>query len=440
MKLTKTNDNLSSYWMPFTANKEFKENPRMIESADGLYYTTSDGRKLFDGSSGLWCCALGHNHPKVVEAIRKQAGKLDYASPFQFGHPEAFDLANMLKKDMPNDLDSVFFTNSGSEAVDTALKIAIAYHRIMGDGTRTRLIGRVNGYHGVGFGGISVGGMVNNRNSFGPMLPNVDHMPFPYNPETMANSKDQPEPNDAYAEELENIIALHGANTIAAVIVEPVFGSAGVYVPPKGYLERLRKITENHGIVLIFDEVITAFGRLGFATAAERFNVTPDIITTAKAINNGSVPMGAVICRKGIYDTFIDETKGGVELFHGYTYSAHPLAVAAAIAVQKIYKDEGVYENVRAVESYFRDMVHSLGESDVISDVRNLGLMAGLTFNQKDGVPMSRSGKIFKTGFENGIQLRVSGDNIAIAPPLVVEKSDIDVIEGLMRKTIKDVG
>ena len=435
-----TNDTLSAYWMPFTPNRDFKANPRMIESADGLYYKTTDGREVFDGSSGLWCCALGHNHPKVVEAIREQAGRLDYVSPFQFGHPAAFELANMLADDMPEDLDHVFFTNSGSESVDTALKIATAYHRLRGEGTRTRFIGRVNGYHGVGFGGISVGGMVNNRKFFGSLLTGVDHMPFPYDSETMAFSRGEPERRDDYAEALEQIIALHDSSTIAAVIVEPVFGSAGVYVPPKGYLKRLREITEKHGILLIFDEVITAFGRLGYATAAERFGVTPDIITTAKAINSGTVPMGAVAVRKGIYDTFMDQTESGIELFHGYTYSAHPLAVAAAIAVQKIYKDEGIYENVQEVEGYFEDMAHELGEEEVITDVRNIGLMCGLTFAQKDGVPMSRSGAIFQRAYENGLKIRVTADNVAIAPPLTVTKSDIDKIGDLMRQTIRDVG
>lgn len=438
--MNQTNDTLSAYWMPFTANKEFKANPRMIESADGLYYRTTDGREVFDGSSGLWCCALGHNHPKVVEAIREQAGTLDYASPFQFGHPMAFELANMLAEEMPGDLNRIFFTNSGSESVDTALKIAIAYHRVRGEGTRTRLIGRINGYHGVGFGGISVGGMVNNRKFFGSLLNGVDHLPFPYNPETMAYSRGEPEAHDAYADELENVIALHGASTIAAVIVEPVFGSAGVYVPPKGYLRRLREITEKHGILLIFDEVITAFGRLGYATAAERFGVTPDIITTAKAINSGTVPMGAVALREDIYDTFLDETKSGIELFHGYTYSAHPLAVAAAIAVQKVYKEEGIYENVRQMEGHFEGMVHSLGEADVITDVRNIGLMSGLTFAQKDGVPMSRSSAIFQRAFEIGLKVRFTGDQIAIAPPLTVEKADIDKIGDLMQQAMDHVG
>lgn len=436
----RVNDDLAAYWMPFTPNKDFKANPRILESADGLYYKTSDGRDVIDGSSGLWCCALGHNHPKIVEAIQTQAGVLDYSTAFAFGHKGAFELANMLKETMPGSLDHFFFTNSGSESVDTALKIALGYHRLRGEGQRTRLIGRVGGYHGVGFGGISVGGMVNNRKFFGSLLPGVDHLPFPYDAGSMAFSRGQPEGGMAYADELENIIGLHDPSTIAAVIVEPAAGSCGVYVPPKGYLERLREITKKHGILLIFDEVITAFGRLGYATAAERFGVEPDLITTAKAINNGAVPMGAVAVQKEIYDTFMDETKAGVELFHGYTYSAHPLAVAAAIATQKAYVDEGVYENVRALEGYFEDMVHDLATADTVVDARNLGFMSALTFAQKDGKPMVRSGAIFQRSYENGLKVRMSGDHIAIAPPLNIDKSDIDKIGEIMRKTIKDVG
>jgi len=436
----RVNDDLAAYWMPFTPNKDFKASPRILESADGIYYKTSDGRDVIDGSSGLWCCALGHNHPKIVEAIRQQAGMLDYATAFQFGHRRAFELANMLKDTMPGELNHFFFTNSGSESVDTALKIAIGYHRLRGEGQRTRLIGRVGGYHGVGFGGISVGGMVNNRKFFGSLLPGVDHLPFPYDTDSMAFSRGQPEGGLHLADELENIIGLHDPSTIAAVIVEPAAGSCGVFMPPKGYLERLREITAKHGILLIFDEVITAFGRLGYATAAERFGIEPDLITTAKAINNGSVPMGAVAVQSKIYDTFMDETKGGVELFHGYTYSAHPLAVAAAIAAQKAYVEEGVYENVRALGGYFEDMVHDLGTADTIVDVRNLGFMSALTFAQKDGQSMVRSGQVFQRAYENGLKVRMSGDHIAIAPPLVIDKSDIDKIGEIMRKTIKDVG
>ncbi len=433
------NDDMAAYWMPFTPNKAFKANPRLLASADGLYYTSTDGRQVFDGSSGLWCCALGHNQPKIVEAIREQAGKLDYATSFGYAHPAAFELANTLAARMPGDLNHIFYTNSGSESVETALKMALGYHRLRGEGHRTRLIGREGGYHGVGFGGISVGGMVNNRKFFGAMLPGVDHLPLPYDSK-MIRSNGQPETGADYADALESILALHDPSTIAAVIVEPAAGSAGVYVPPKGYLERLREITSRHGILLIFDEVITGFGRLGFATAAERFGIEPDIITTAKALNNGTVPMGAVAVHKKIYDTFMDNGGEGVEFFHGYTYSAHPLAVAAAQATQSLYDELDVYQNVRALEGYFADAMHALAEADVIADVRNIGFMAALTFRQIDSKPMSRSSQIFARAFENGLKVRLSGDNIAIAPPLVCEKSDIDLVVDRMQKTISDVG
>lgn len=437
--IRRINDDMAAYWMPFTPNKAFKANPRLLQSADGLYYTTTDGRQVFDGSSGLWCCALGHNQPKIVEAIREQAGRLDYATSFGYGHPAAFELANTLADTMPGNLNHIFYTNSGSESVETALKIALAYHRLRGEGQRVRLIGREGGYHGVGFGGISVGGMVNNRKFFGAMLPGVDHMPLPYD-ERMHRSKGQPHVGADYADQLEHILTLHDPSTVAAVIVEPVAGSNGVYVPPVGYLERLRDITSKHGILLIFDEVITGFGRLGYATAAERFGVEPDLITTAKALNNGTVPMGAVAVQSGIYDTFMDAGGEGVEFFHGYTYSAHPLAVAAAQAAQSLYVELGAYENVRALEGYFEDAMHHLAESDVISDVRNLGFMAALTFKRIDDKPMSRSSQIFGRAFENGLKVRLSSDNIAVAPPIISQKSDIDVIVDRMQKTISDIG
>lgn len=432
------NDNMAAYWLPFTPNKAFKANPRMLASADGLYYTTTDGRQVFDGSSGLWCCALGHNQPKIVEAIRAQAGTLDYATSFGYAHPAAFELANKLAGRFPGDLNHIFYTNSGSESVETALKIALAYHRMRGEGERVRLIGRVGGYHGVGFGGISVGGMVNNRKYFGALLPGVDHMPLPYD-DSMLFSKGQPAHGADYADALENIIALHDPSTIAAVIVEPAAGSHGVYVPPVGYLERLREITEKHGILLIFDEVITGFGRLGHATAAERFGIVPDLITSAKAINNGAVPMGAVAVRAGIYDTFMEAGGEGVEFFHGYTYSGHPLAVAAAGAAHDIYDELDAFANVRALEGYFGDAMHHLGQAKTIKDVRHIGFMAALTFEQKDGKPMSRSGEVFQRAFENGVKVRLSADSIAIAPPLISTKSDIDHIVELMEKTIRDV-
>lgn len=433
------NDDLGAYWMPFTPNKGFKANPKLLVSADGLYYTTSDGRQVFDGSSGLWCCALGHNQPKIVEAIRDQAGRLDYATSFGYGHPAAFELANTLAARMPGDLNHIFYTNSGSESVETALKMALGYHRLRGEGERVRLIGRVGGYHGVGFGGISVGGMVNNRKFFGAMLPGVDHMPLPYD-DTMRFSSGQPESGVHYADALEEILTLHDPSTIAAVIVEPAAGSAGVYAPPKGYLERLRAITKKHGILLIFDEVITGFGRLGYATAAERFGIEPDIITTAKALNNGAVPMGAVAVHKNIYDEFMDSGGQGVEFFHGYTYSAHPLAVAAAQATQALYDELDVYANVRNLEGYFGEAMHSLGQVETIVDVRNIGFMAALTFAQIDNKPMSRSSQIFQKAYENGLKIRLSGDHIAIAPPLVCNKQDIDVLAERLQKTIADVG
>lgn len=438
-KNQRINDDMAAYWMPFTPNKAFKANPRILASADGLYYTTTDGQLVFDGSSGLWCVALGHNQPKIVEAIRKQAGVLDYSTSFSFGHPGAFKLANMLAERMPGELNHMFFTNSGSESVETALKMALGYHQLRGNGQRTRLIGRVGGYHGVGFGGISVGGMVNNRKSFGALLPGVDHLPRAYD-ETMLNSRGQPDGGLHYADALEEIIALHDPSTIAAVIVEPVQGSAGVFVSPNGYLQRLREITSKYGILLIFDEVITGFGRLGYATAAERFGVVPDMITTAKALNNGTVPMGAVAVHSDIYNTFMDEGGEGVEFFHGYTYSAHPLAVAAAIATQELYDELGVYENVRMLEAYYEEGIHTLAKAETINDARNIGFMAALTFDRIDNKPASRSSKVFQRAFENGLKVRLSTDSIAIAPPLVCTKADLDIVFEILDKTIKEVG
>jgi beta-alanine--pyruvate transaminase len=434
------NDDLSSYWMPFTPNRAFKENPRIFKSAEGLYYTTTEGRKILDGFSGLWCCNLGHSHPAIVDAIRQQAGKLDYSTAFNFGHPDAFELANVLADLFPDDLNHVFFTNSGSEAVDTALKMALAYHRIRGDAGRTRLIGRINGYHGVGFGGISVGGMVNNRKFFGGLLTGVDHMPFPYDPATSAFTRGEPNLDPMlYLDELENIIALHDASTIAAVIVEPMIGSAGVFVSPKGYLQKLREITKKHGILLIFDEVITAFGRMGAASAANRFGVTPDIMTLAKGINAASVPMGAVIADKAIYDTFIDGTKAGVEFFHGYTYSGHPLAVAAALATQKVYAEQGVFEHVAKQQQYFEDIVHSLKGEPHVTDIRNLGLAAGLTIARRDGQVGARAYDVFLRTYENGVAVRPNGDTIAIAPILISQPGELDPIIEALRKALGEV-
>ncbi len=434
------NDHLAAYWMPFTPNRAFKDTPRIYKSAKGLYYETTDGRQILDAFSGLWCSNLGHCHPKITEAIQKQAANLDYSTAFNFGHESAFDLANVVADQFPGDLDHVFFTNSGSEAVDTALKMALAYHRINGEGTRTRLIGRVNGYHGVGFGGISVGGMVNNRKFFGGLLGGVDHLPFPYNAERDAFTRGEPgtDPME-YLKELEQIITLHDATTIAAVIVEPMIGSAGMFLPPKGYLKKLREITEKHGILLIFDEVITAFGRLGDANAASYFGVTPDICTMAKGINNAAVPMGAVIASKKLYDTFIDGTKAGIEFFHGYTYSAHPLAVAAGLAAQEVYKEENVYAHVRSVAKYFEDGLHSLKGEPHITDIRNIGLAGGLTIAQRDGVIGARSYDFFLKCYEHGIGVRSNGDTIAIAPILVSNPEDLDPIFDALKKAANEI-
>jgi beta-alanine--pyruvate transaminase len=434
------NDFLSAYWMPFTPNKAFKDDPRLYAKAEGLYYETSEGRKVLDAFSGLWCSNLGHSHPKIVEAIQKQASKLDYSTAFNFGHEGAFELANIVADQFPGDLDHVFFTNSGSEAVDTALKMALAYHRINGEGTRTRLIGRVNGYHGVGFGGISVGGMVNNRKFFGSLLSGVDHMPFPYNAAEDAFTRGEPDTDPmVYLAELENMIALHDASTIAAVIVEPMIGSAGMFVPPKGYLKKLREITAKHGILLIFDEVITAFGRLGAANAATYFGVTPDICTMAKGINNAAVPMGAVIADKKIYDVFLDGTKAGVEFFHGYTYSAHPLAVAAGIASQAIYKEECIYDRVKENAQHFEEGMHSLKGSPHITDIRNIGLAGGLTIAQRDGVVGARANDFFLKAYELGMGIRGNGDTIAIAPILTSSKQELDPIFDILQKTSNQI-
>lgn len=434
------NDDLSAYWMPFTPNKAFKENPRIIESAKGLYLTTSEGRKVLDGFSGLWCSNLGHCHPKVSEAIKIAADTLDYSPAFNFGHNGAFELANVIADQFPGELNHVFFTNSGSESVDTALKMALAYHRINGEGTRTRLIGRVNGYHGVGFGGISVGGMVNNRKFFGGLLGGVDHIPFPYDASKHAFTRGEPDIDPmVYLQELENIIALHDASSIAAVIVEPIVGSAGMYVPPIGYLKKLREITAKHGILLIFDEVITAFGRLGSANAATYFGVEPDLCTIAKAINNAAIPMGGVVASKTIYDTFVEKTEPGVGFFHGYTCSAHPLAVAAALATQEVYKTEGVYEQVASNQQYFEDAIHSLKGLPYLSDIRNIGYAGGLTIEQRDGAPGLRAYDVFLKTYEHGVSVRPNGDTIAIAPILTSEPSDLDPIFDALSKALKEV-
>ena len=440
MKPARNNDQLHSYWMPFTPNKAFKSAPRLYERASGYHYYTTDGREILDGFSGLWCTNLGHSHPRIVEAITSQAAKLDYSTAFNFGHPQAFELANQVTEQFPGELNHAFFVNSGSEAADTALKMAIAYHRMRGEGSRTRLIGRELGYHGVGFGGISVGGMVNNRKFFGSLLPGSDHLSLPYNAKEQAFTRGIPTVDaDGYMQELEKMIALHDPSTIAAVMVEPFHGSAGVFIPPLSYLKKLREITKRHGILLILDEVITGFGRLGTPNACQFFDVEPDLVTLAKAINNAAVPMGAVIAQKSIYDTFMDATPAGVELFHGYTYSGHPLAVAAALASQEVLRSEGVYDNVRSLAGYFEEAIHSLkGEPNVV-DIRNIGLAGGLTLETRDGAVGARASDVFLKSFENGVALRNNGETIAVAPILTSSEDHIDQIVEALRKSLRSV-
>jgi beta-alanine--pyruvate transaminase len=432
-----TND-LGPYWMPFTANRQFKAQPRLLVGAKGLHYTTADGRRLLDGTAGLWCCNAGHGHPKIVAAIQRQAAEMDYAPAFQMGHPKAFELAARVAALLSGDLDHVFFTNSGSEAVDTALKIALAYHRARGDATRTRLVGRERGYHGVGFGGMSVGGIANNRKFFGPLLSGVDHLPHTHLLAKTAFSRGEPAHGAHLADELERIVALHDASTIAAVIVEPVACSTGVLVPPKGYLKRLREICTKHGILLILDEVITGFGRLGTSFAAEYFDVLPDLITTAKGLTSGTVPMGAVIARKGIYDAFMTGPEHAIELFHGYTYSGHPLACAAGLAALDVYAEEGLFDNVRQLAPYWEDALHALKGLPHVIDLRNLGLIAAIELEPIAGQPTKRAFDAFLRAYDKGLLVRTTGDIIALSPPLTITKAQIDEIFGLLAAVLKD--
>jgi beta-alanine--pyruvate transaminase len=431
-----TND-LEPYWMPFTANRQFKAQPRLLVGAKGLHYTTADGRRILDGTAGLWCCNTGHGHPKIVAAIQRQAAEMDYAPAFQMGHPKAFELAARVAALSPGDLDHVFFTNSGSEAVDTALKIALAYHRARGEATRTRLIGRERGYHGVGFGGMSVGGIATNRKFFGPLLAGADHLPHTHLPEKNAFSRGQPAHGAYLADELERLVALHDASTIAAVIVEPVACSTGVLVPPKGYLKRLREICSKHGILLIFDEVITGFGRLGTSFAAEYFDVLPDLITTAKGLTSGTVPMGAVIARKNIYDAFMTGPEHAIELFHGYTYSGHPLACAAGLAALDVYAEERLFDNVRTLAPYWEDAAHALKGLPHVIDIRNLGLIAAIELAPIAGQPTKRAFDAFLRAYDKGLLVRTTGDIIALSPPLTITKAQIDELFGTLAQVLK---
>lgn len=430
---------LEPYWMPFTGNRAFKQHPRLIVGAQGMYYTTSDGRQVLDGIAGLWCCNAGHCHPRIVEAITDQAAEMDYATAFQMGHPKVFELAHRLTGMAPRGLDHVFFTNSGSESVDTALKIALAYHQARGEASRTRLIGRERGYHGVGFGGISVGGIGNNRKAFGPLLPGIDHLPHTHNPEHNAYSRGQPGWGAHLADELERIVTLHDASTIAAVIVEPMAGSAGVLLPPEGYLEKLRAICDRHGILLIFDEVITAFGRLGHAFAAERFGVTPDIITCAKGLTSGAVPMGAVMVKNEIYQAFMRGAPDAIELFHGYTYSGHPLAAAAGLAAQAVYREEGLFERAQSLAPLWEEALHSMRGLPYVIDIRNLGLVGAVELEPIEGKPTARALALFHDCFERGVLVRTTGDIVALSPPLIIEEPQIAQLVDTVSAAIKAI-
>lgn len=434
---------MDQLWMPFTANRQFKAAPRLLVSAQGMYYRTHDGRQILDGTAGLWCVNAGHGRPEISTAIARQAQEMDYAPPFQMGHPLQFEAANLLADIAPADLKKVFFTNSGSESVDSALKIALAYHRARGDGTRTLFIGRERGYHGVGFGGISVGGMVANRKVFrGSLLPNVDHLPHTYSAEHQAFSRGEPTWGAHLADDLERIVALHDASNIAAVIVEPVAGSTGVLAPPKGYLERLRNICNLHGILLIFDEVITGFGRLGTPFAAQYFNVTPDIITTAKAVNNAAVPLGAVFVRNGIYETVVNGSPdGAVEFFHGYTYSGHPLAMAAAVATQQIYKRDNLLTRVldEGIGQYWQEALHALSDARHVKDLRNIGLIGGIELESRPGAVGKRAFEAFVACYERGVLVRYTGDTIALSPPLIIERGQIDQIMTTLRDVLRTI-
>lgn len=440
MTATPSRADLEALWMPFTANRQFKANPRLLARAEGMHYWTHDGRKILDGVAGLWCVNAGHGRKEISEAVSRQIATMEYAPPFQMGHPPAFELANRLVKLMPGDLDHVFFANSGSEAVDTALKIAIAWQRLRGEGARQRLIGREKGYHGVGFGGISVGGMVNNRKFFGSMLPGVDHLRHTLDLEHNAFSRGLPEWGAHLADDLERLVALHDASTIAAVIVEPVAGSAGVVLPPKGYLQRLRSICDKHGILLIFDEVITGFGRLGAPFGAQYFDVLPDIMTTAKALTNGAIPMGAVFVRKHIYDAFMQGPENAIELFHGYTYSAHPVACAAALATSEIYQRDGLLTRGAELGKTWEDAVHSMRGLPHVIDVRNLGLVAGIELQPREGAPGARAYEVFVKAFEKGILIRYTGDILALSPPLIIEPAQIDQLVTTLKDVIRTVG
>ncbi|MBX2859451.1 MAG: aspartate aminotransferase family protein [Cellvibrionaceae bacterium] len=434
-----TERELQAYWMPFTSNRQFKQHPRLVVGADRMHFTLDDGRQLMDGIAGLWCCNAGHNCPKLVQAIQKQVSELDYSPAFQMGHPKQFELAQRLAAMMPGGLNRVFFTNSGSESCETALKIAIAYHRVKGDGHRTRLIGREKGYHGVNFGGMSVGGMPANRKMFGSMMSGVDHLRHTHGIPGNLFSRGQPEHGAEYADDLLRLCELHDPSTIAAVIVEPLAGSAGVILPPKGYLQRLRQHCTKHGILLIFDEVITGFGRLGTPFASELFGVEPDLVTTAKAITNGVIPMGAVFAQDFIHDAFMHGPENAVELFHGYTFSGNPMACAAALATLDIFEEEGLLTRAAELSDYWQDAVHSLANLPLVKDVRNMGLIAGIELQPMVDEPTKRAFSVFLQAFEAGLLIRTTGDTLALSPPLIIKTVDIDFAFDTLYEIIKNL-
>ncbi len=432
--------NMEPLWLPFTPNRQFKAAPRLIAAAKDMHYTTTDGRTLLDGVAGLWCVNAGHCRQPIVRAIQKQAETMDYTTAFNMSHPAVFQAAEMVTRLAPKGLDHVFFTNSGSEAVDTALKIALAYHHVVGK-PRHRLIGRERGYHGVGFGGISVGGMTPNRKAFSAaLIPGVDHLPHTHNLEKNAFSKGQPEWGGHLADDLERIVALHDASNIAAVIVEPVAGSTGVLVPPRGYLKRLRELCDKHGILLIFDEVITGFGRTGSAFASHTFDVIPDMITFAKGVSNGAVPLGGVLLKKGIYDAFMHGPSEQIEFFHGYTYSGHPLAAAAAVATMDLYEQEGLFERSKELAPYFEQAVHSLKGLPHVIDIRNFGLMCGVELAPVAGHPGKRAYEAFLKCYEKGVLVRSAGDTVALTPPLIAKREHVDQIVGTLGDALKSMG
>ena len=433
------NLNLDNYWLPFTPNKKFKANPRLLTSAKGMYYKTDDGREVLDGIAGLWCTNAGHCHPKIVAAVQNQAAELDYATAFNMSHPKAFELAEKVSSLTPKGLDRIFYGNSGSEAVETAMKVALAYHASKGDGQKTKFVGREKGYHGVNFGGVSVGGLTPNRKSFGPLLPGIDHMPHTWDTEHMAFSKGQPEWGLHLADELEKILILQDPSTVAAVIIEPVTGSGGVIVPPVGYLERIREICTKHNVLLIFDEVITGFGRLGCCFAANRFDVRPDMITMAKGLTSAMIPMSAVAFDNSIYDQLMEGPEAMIELFHGYTYSGHPVACAAGIAALDVYEEEGLFDRAKEMEPHFQEAIHSLKGLNQVIDIRNIGLMGAIHFGS-DGLPATEfAAKVFQHCYDNNVLVRYSGEFLVLSPSLIVEKEHLDTIADALKAAITSV-